>query len=82
MLSHRDGDSCQTGCSRCSSPGSTTFLHCKLERNPSCLQVSYSAILFYGYVGVIGLAVWSALRYFKSTVSLSQIWCTYGAPVS
>jgi len=44
--------------------------------------VSYSAILFYGYVGVIGLAVWSALRYFKSTVSLSQIWCTYGALAS
>ena len=41
--------------------------------------MSYSAILFYGYVGVIGLAVWSALRYFKSSVSLSQIWCTYGA---
>ena len=46
------------------------------------LQVSYSAILFYGYVGVVGLAVWSALRYFKSSVALSQIWCTYGTPRS
>ena len=46
------------------------------------LQVSFSAILFYGYVGVIGLAVWSALRYFKSSVALSQVLCTYGASLT
>ena len=41
--------------------------------------MSYSAILFYGYVGVVGLALWALLKYFKSAVSLAQIWCTYGA---
>lgn len=41
--------------------------------------MSYSAILFYGYVGVVGLALWAVLKYFKSTISLPQIWCTYGA---
>ena len=60
-------------------PHARVLLCCKAHVQSSCLQVSYSAILFYGYVGVIGLAVWSALRYFKSSVSLSQIWCTYGA---
>lgn len=43
------------------------------------LQVSYSAVLYYGYIGVIGVAVWAVLKYFKSGVSLPQIWCTYGA---
>ena len=43
------------------------------------LQVSYSAVLYYGYIGVIGVAVWAVLKYFKSGVSLPQVWCTYGA---
>lgn len=43
------------------------------------LQVSYSAVLYYGYIGVIGAAVWAVLKYFKSAISLAQIWCTYGA---
>lgn len=42
-------------------------------------QVSYSAVLFYGYVGVVGLALWAVLKYFKSAIGLAQIWCTYGA---
>lgn len=43
-------------------------------------QVGYSAILFYGYVGVIGLALFAALKWwFKAEVGLSQVWCTYGA---
>jgi hypothetical protein len=41
-------------------------------------QVTYSAILFYGYVGVVGLLVYLALRFYKAGVSLSQVWCTYG----
>mmetsp|Transcript_20602 Transcript_20602/g.62044 ORF Transcript_20602/g.62044 Transcript_20602/m.62044 type:complete len:370 (+) Transcript_20602:203-1312(+) len=41
-------------------------------------KVSYSAVLYYGYVGVIGLAVWAVLKYFKSAVSLAQVWCIYG----
>ena len=33
------------------------------------VQVGYSAIVFYGYVGVIGLALWAMLKWwFKSEV--------------
>ena len=43
-------------------------------------QVGYSALLFYGYVGVIGLALFAALKWwFKAEVGLAQVWCTYGA---
>jgi len=43
-------------------------------------QVGYSAILFYGYVGVVGLALFAALKWwFKAEVGLAQVWCTYGA---
>ena len=43
-------------------------------------QVGYSAIVFYGYVGVIGLALWAMLKWwFKSDVGLAQVWCIYGA---
>ena len=43
-------------------------------------QVGYSALLFYGYVGVIGLALFAALKlWFKADVGLAQVWCTYGA---
>ena len=43
-------------------------------------QVGYSAIVFYGYVGVIGLALWAMMKWwFKSEVGLAQVWCIYGA---
>ena len=42
-------------------------------------QVGYSAVVFYGYVGVIGLALWAMMKWwFKSDVTLPQVWCTYG----
>ncbi len=42
--------------------------------------MGYSAILFYGYVGVVGLALFAALKWwFKAEVGLAQVWCTYGA---
>ena len=45
-------------------------------------QVGYSAIVFYGYVGVIGLTLWAMLKWwFKSDVALAQVWCIYGAPI-
>lgn len=45
----------------------------------SCVQVGYSAILFYGYVGLVGLMLYACLRWwFKSKVSLAQVWCIYG----
>ena len=47
--------------------------------NTCCTQVGYSAILFYGYVGVLGLLLYACLRWwFKSKVSLPQVWCIYG----
>ncbi|KAK9828091.1 hypothetical protein WJX81_002457 [Elliptochloris bilobata] len=46
-------------------------------------KVGYSAILFYGYVGVIGLALFAALKWwFKADVGLAQVWCTYGYALS
>ena len=43
------------------------------------MQVGYSAILFYGYVGIIGIMLYACLRWwFKSKVSLAQVWCIYG----
>ena len=43
------------------------------------VQVGYSAILFYGYVGLVGLMLYACLRWwFKSKVSLAQVWCIYG----
>lgn len=43
--------------------------------------MGYSAIVFYGYVGVIGLTLWAMLKWwFKSDVALAQVWCIYGAP--
>lgn len=42
--------------------------------------MGYSALLFYGYVGVIGLALFAALKWwFRAEVGLAQVWCTYGA---
>ncbi|KAL6769623.1 hypothetical protein ACKKBG_A31755 [Auxenochlorella protothecoides x Auxenochlorella symbiontica] len=41
-------------------------------------KVGGSMGLFYGYVGVVGLALYAALRYFRAGVSLAHVWCTYG----
>lgn len=41
-------------------------------------KVTYAGVLFYGYVGVIGFAIWATLRWFKAPTSLAQIWCVYG----
>lgn len=42
-------------------------------------KVGGSMGLFYGYVGVVGVALWMVLRWgFKASVSLAQIWCVYG----
>lgn len=46
-------------------------------------KVGYSAILFYGYVGLIGLMLYACLRWwFKSKISLPQVWCIYGYALS
>jgi hypothetical protein len=42
-------------------------------------KVGGSMALFYGYVGVVGMALWVILRWgFKASVSLASIWCLYG----
>ena len=46
---------------------------------PTRRQVGGSFGLFYGYVGVIGLAIYLVLRWFKAAVSLASVWCIYGA---
>ena len=46
------------------------------------MQVGYSAILFYGYVGIIGFLLFAVLRWgFKGETTLVQTWCTYGQPL-
>ena len=41
--------------------------------------MGYSAILFYGYVGVIGFLLYAVLHWgFKGQTSLVQTWCAYG----
>lgn len=41
--------------------------------------MGYAAAAFYGYVGVIGLALFLAFKWlFRAELSLSQVWCTYG----
>jgi hypothetical protein len=42
------------------------------------LQMSFSALLFYGYIGIIGLGLWGFLRWFKSEIKLATVWCVYG----
>lgn len=60
--------------------GSTQSARCHSGRASGDAQVGYSAIVFYGYVGVIGLALWAMLKWwFKSEVALAQVWCIYGA---
>eukprot|EP00873_Tetraselmis_striata_P044142 jgi/Tetstr1/464406/TSEL_009199.t1 len=41
-------------------------------------KVSFSAVLFYGYVGGVGGALWGVLAYCKAPLSLAHVWCTYG----
>ena len=41
-------------------------------------KVGGSFGIFYGYVGVIGLAIYAVLRWFQANVSLAAVWCTYG----
>ena len=54
--------------------------HWQCHRLVGASQVGYSAVVFYGYVGLIGLALWAMMKWwFKSDVSLPQVWCTYGA---
>ena len=49
-----------------------------LLRKP-CQQVLYSAILFFGYVWILGAILFLALKFaFKSEITLPQVWCTYG----
>lgn len=45
---------------------------------PSPHQVGGSFGIFYGYVGVIGLAIYLVLRWFKAGISLASVWCIYG----
>lgn len=42
------------------------------------LQMSYSALLFYGYVFLLGLVLYFALRWFRSEIKLVNVWCIYG----
>ncbi len=45
-------------------------------------QIGYSAIIFYGYVGLVGFALYAFLRYFKSDIKLATVWCIYGERLS
>lgn len=45
-------------------------------------KVSYSAILYYGYIGVVGSAAWGVLKFFSAAVALPQVWCIYGYALS
>ncbi|GBF89718.1 hypothetical protein Rsub_02888 [Raphidocelis subcapitata] len=41
-------------------------------------KMSYSAVLFYGYVFVLGMILYFALRWFRSEIRLANVWCIYG----
>ncbi|KAH9552660.1 hypothetical protein CY35_09G078300 [Sphagnum magellanicum] len=41
-------------------------------------KVTYAAIMFYGYVGVIPLGLYFLLKYLGVTSGLIQLWCLYG----
>ncbi|CAG9464143.1 unnamed protein product [Pedinophyceae sp. YPF-701] len=45
-------------------------------------KVSYSAILFYGYVTVIPLLFWLVMKYFRSPQPLIALVCIYGYSLS
>lgn len=39
-------------------------------------------VLFYGYVGVVGMVLYLVMRWFKAGMSLAQVWCAYGYALS
>ena len=46
-------------------------------------KVGGSMALFYGYIGVVGVGMWAAMKYFKASTatasaSLATVWCVYG----
>jgi len=41
-------------------------------------KMSFSALLFYGYVFLLGMGLFFALRWFKSEIKLANVWCIYG----
>ncbi len=41
-------------------------------------KVTYAAIMFYGYVGVIPLGLYFLLKYLGVVSGLIQLWCLYG----
>lgn len=45
-------------------------------------KLGWSALLFYGYVFVIGLVLYFAARYFKAGMQLVNVWCIYGYSLS
>lgn len=45
---------------------------------PFLLQMSASAAVFYGYVFLVGMALYFILRYFKGDMKLVNVWCIYG----
>eukprot|EP00879_Flechtneria_rotunda_P032283 GHRR01035463.1.p1 GENE.GHRR01035463.1~~GHRR01035463.1.p1 ORF type:complete len:127 (+),score=37.13 GHRR01035463.1:389-769(+) len=40
--------------------------------------MSFSALMFYGYVFALGLVLYFALRWFRSEIKLVNVWCIYG----
>ncbi|MEW5313450.1 MAG: hypothetical protein WDW38_005016 [Sanguina aurantia] len=41
-------------------------------------KMSASAAVFYGYVFLVGMALYFILRYFKGDMKLVNVWCIYG----
>jgi hypothetical protein len=41
-------------------------------------KMSYSALIFYGYIFLLGMGLYFALRWFKSSIQLVNVWCIYG----
>lgn len=41
-------------------------------------KMSYSALMYYGYVFVLTLGLYFALKWFKSEIQLVNVWCIYG----
>ncbi len=41
-------------------------------------QLSASAGIFYGYVFIIGLCLWGAIRWLRGDMKLANIYCIYG----
>jgi hypothetical protein len=41
-------------------------------------KMSFSALLFYGYVFLFSMGLFMALRWFRSEIKLVNVWCIYG----